>query len=51
MYENVYGKTPPKFGENAVTLPLDVDGPWFFLVKALKCPQNISRRSHNSFLC
>ena len=25
MYENVYGKTPPRFGENAVTLPLDVD--------------------------
>ena len=28
MYENVYGKTPPpRFGENAVTLPLDVDRP------------------------
>ena len=31
MYENVYGKTqPPRFGENAVTLPLDVDRPCFF---------------------
>ena len=28
MYENVYGKTPPpRLGENAVTLPLDVDRP------------------------
>ena len=27
MYENVYGKTPPRFGENAVALPLDVDHP------------------------
>ena len=28
MYENVYGKTPPpRFGEYAVTLPLDVDRP------------------------
>ena len=27
MYENVYGKPPPRFGENAVTLPLDVDRP------------------------
>ena len=25
----VYGKTPPKFGENNVTLPLDVDRPCF----------------------
>ena len=24
MYENVFGKTPPRFGENAVTLSLDV---------------------------
>ena len=30
MYENVYGKTPPpRYGENAVTLPLDVDRPCF----------------------
>ena len=30
MYENVYGKTqPPRFGENAVTLPLDVDRPCY----------------------
>ena len=27
MYEIVYEKTPPRFGENAVTLPLDVDRP------------------------
>ena len=34
MYENVYGKTPPpRFGENAVTFPLDVDRPCF--LKAL----------------
>ena len=31
MYENVYGITPPRFGENAVTLPLDVDHPCFVL--------------------
>ena len=32
MYENVYGKTPPpRFGENAVTLPLDVDRPCFII--------------------
>ena len=32
MYENDYGKTPPlRFGENAVTLPLDVDRPCFIL--------------------
>ena len=30
MYEIVYGKTPNM--ENAVTLPLDVDRPCFFLV-------------------
>ena len=29
MYENVYGKTSPRFGENAVTLSLDVDRPCF----------------------
>jgi hypothetical protein len=30
MYENDYGKTPPtRFGENAVTLPLDVGRPCF----------------------
>ena len=30
MYENVYGKTPPpRFGDNAVTLPLDVDRPCY----------------------
>ena len=29
MYEIIYGKTPPRFGENAVTLPLDVDRPCF----------------------
>ena len=27
MYENVYGKTPPTFGKNAFTLPLDVHRP------------------------
>ena len=28
MYEHDYGKTPPpRFGENAVKLPLDVDRP------------------------
>ena len=32
MYENVYGKTPPRFGENAVTLPLDVDRPCFEVI-------------------
>ena len=30
MYENVYGKTSPIFGENAVTLPLDVDRPCLY---------------------
>ena len=29
MYENVYGKTPPRFGENDVTLALEVDRPCF----------------------
>ena len=29
MYENIYGKTSPRFGENAVTLPVDVDRPCF----------------------
>ena len=33
MYENVYGKTPPpRFGEYAVTLPLDVDRPRFYMI-------------------
>ena len=33
MYENVYGKTPPpRSGENAVTLPLDVDRPCFIFI-------------------
>ena len=34
MYENVYGKTPPRFGENAVTLPLDVNRPCFSTIWA-----------------
>ena len=29
MCEIGYGKTPPRFGENAVTLPLDVDRPCY----------------------
>ena len=29
MYENVYGKTRSRFGENAVALPMDVDRPCF----------------------
>ena len=30
---NVYGKTPPRFGENAVTLPVDVDRPCFLMTQ------------------
>ena len=38
MYENIYVKTPPRFGENAGTLPLDIDRPCFIIDRPPKLP-------------